>query len=282
MVSPFVYFSSSLKPWQATRKFPFLLQEVLYPFEYFWNQSLNLVKGSWGTYFYLVDTAKENVVLKRKLALIEAEITDYEHQVQENSRLRKLLGFADRFNKSLIVAEIVGLSGDSPFQYLRINRGLDSLLKVGMPVLVGSGVVGRLLRIGSTFSDVQLIGDTSFNLDVIVERNRVRGVLKGIGDNRCRLLLHRHADIRINDTVVTSGITGSFPKGLPVGRVIRISYESDDVSQIITIQPWVDNYGLEEVILLRYSDPAIETISEIGGDKWLKDAVGTLSAQLHN
>ena len=151
-----------------------------------------------------------------------------------------------------------------------------------MPVLVGSGVVGRLLRIGSTFSDVQLIGDTSFNLDVIVERNRVRGVLKGIGDNRCRLLLHRHADIRINDTVVTSGITGSFPKGLPVGRVIRISYESDDVSQIITIQPWVDNYGLEEVILLRYSDPAIETISEIGGDKWLKDAVGTLSAQLHN
>ena len=270
LISPFIFFSSSMKPWSHSGwASTNLLQEILYPIESTWTHVTSGVSSAWNTYFSLSNAALENQELKKHLALLEVKMMDYQHQAQEVDRLRKLLGFSQKFEKKMLVAEVLGNSTDSPFQSMRIARGHKDQARVGMPVVAAHGIVGRILRTGLHFSDIQLLVDANFNLDVIVERTRVRGVLNGLVDNRCRLKLHRRADIRIGDTIVTSGITGSFPKGLPVGRVIRISYETDNVSQVITIQPWVDYHRLEEVVVLKHSDQQIETIKETAGQEWI-------------
>lgn len=259
-----------MRPWDQGSRLSHLVQELIFPIEYGWFQVQSFVKYSWNTYFDLSDAAKENAQLKQKLGVLETRIMDYEHQVQEVKRLRKLIGFSQLYSRGMMVAEVVGTSTDTPFQGMRIAKGSMDRVKVGMPIVAAQGIVGRVLRAGFKFSDVQLLVDTNFNLDVIVERTRIRGVLHGMADNRCRLKLHRRADIRIGDTIVTSGITGSFPKGLPIGRVMRISYEADNVSQVITIQPWVDYHGLEEVVVLNHTDEEVETIKETAGSDWIR------------
>jgi rod shape-determining protein MreC len=139
-----------------------------------------------------------------------------------------------------------------------------------MPVVSSNGIVGKVIRAGFKFSDVQLIVDYDSNVDVLVQRNRIRGVLGGYANESCRLTLQRSAEVRIGDTLVTSGIVGSFPKGLPVGKVIRISFETDNVSQVITVEPWVDHRRLEEVIVLLRDDPELSRIAEAGGADWIE------------
>lgn len=269
VISPFVFFSSKMKPWEVDDNLSLISQELLYPVQYAWFKSTGFIKGVSSNYFQLVGVNEENARLRKEAVWHKTRILDYEHQVHEATRLRKLLNFSDHYQKKLIMGEIVGQMGHFPFQTLRISRGKKHSVKVGMPVITSNGVVGRILRAGFAFSDVQLISDNNFHLDVLVERTRVRGVLHGVSDNRCHLQLPQRADIRIGDTIITSGVTGSFPKGLPVGIVTRISYETDNISQIITIKPWAEYQGLEEVMVVSQMSPELESISETAGEPWL-------------
>lgn len=273
LVSPFLFFSTPQRPWSKEAS-PFLnlAQEILYPFEYAWRLSVNFITGNWSHYFYLVGLQKENEALKKQLTYLEAKILDYNHQIAEVSHLRELLNFSASFNKKILIAEVIGSMGHAPFQTIRISRGDKQGIRIGMPVISAKGVVGRILRTGHNFADVQRLGDAHFNIDVVIERNRIRGILKGLDDNRCLLQLHRRADVRIGDTIVTSGMSGAFPKGLPVGTVVRISYEMDNISQVITIKPWVEPQGLSELMVLQQTSDDIDTIAETGGEEWLNDA----------
>ena len=272
-VAPFVFFSTPMTALKTESSIALLWQEILYPFEYVFHKVSTTASTGWRHYIDLSDAAIENDRLKRELDMLQTRIMDYEHQVNEVERLRKLLGFTQAGSEGITIAEVISTSTGTPFQSLRISRGTSSEVQVGMPVVAAKGVVGRILRAGSKFSDVQLLSDGSFHLDVLIERTRTRGVLQGVGQNRCRLQLHRRADIRIGDTIITSGIVGGFPKGLPIGRVIKISYESDDVSQVITIQPWVDYRQLEEVVVLHRNDNSIETIVETAGRDWVLESL---------
>ncbi|MFY7929683.1 MAG: rod shape-determining protein MreC, partial [Oligoflexus sp.] len=183
-------------------------------------------------------------------------------------RLRELLGFAQHFQGAHVVAEVVGTRSYPSFKTLRISKGKRNGVKVGMPAVTAEGVVGRVIRAGQNFADVHLLIDSNFNLDVLLQRTRIRGVLKG-ADTHSVLKLNRRAEVRIGDTLVTSGIIGGFAKGLPVGKVIRISYESDNISQTITVEPWTDFDRVEEVIILENRDQELQKIIETAGDAWL-------------
>jgi rod shape-determining protein MreC len=272
-VSPFVFFGTSLIPWQSNSRLLRLTQELIYPLEHFRHSVSSSVGGVISGYIALVDAAAENTKLKKENFLLRTRMIDYEHQAQESTRLRQLLGFSTGQGQDITVAEVIGASNSTPFQAIRIIGGENQQLRVGMPVIAEQGVLGKILRVGARFSDVQILVDSNFNLDVMVERTRVRGVLKGLSDNRCRLLLHRRADIKIGDVVASSGMSGSFPKGVPVGTVVRISYDLDNVAQMVTVAPNVDYHRLEEVVVLHRRDPDAETIRETVGEAWMEGLV---------
>lgn len=272
LLSPFAFFSSALIPWGNNNTAGWLAQEMIYPVEFAWRGTANFFVEGWNHYFALSGASKENENLKSELNMLGTKILDYEEQQAEVHRLRALLGFTERLEKKRIVAEVVGSAREEPFHTLRISKGEMDDVHVGMPVVTSAGVVGRVIRTGLKFSDVQLLIDSNFNLDVLLQRTRARGVLRGKG-SYCLLKLNRRSEIRIGDTVITSGIVGGLPKGLPVGRVVRISYESDHISQTITVEPWVDHQRVDEVVVLQNSDKEINKIMETVGKAWLKKTV---------
>jgi rod shape-determining protein MreC len=270
VISPFFLLSTRLLPWSGTSRFTMLLQEVVYAFEISYDSVANFASNTWNEYIDLSRAAKENKKLKKEMSLLKVRSIDYEERVLEISRLRQLLGFMEHYEKKIAVAEVIGSPRVAPFLSVRIARGEIDDVKIGMPVVTAEGVVGRVIRSGLKFSDVQLLTDSNFNLDVLLQRTRVRGVLRGLTNGRCLLNLQRRVEIRIGDTIITSGIVGGFPKGIPVGRVIKISYESDNVSQIITVEPWVDYRRVEEVLVLQKPDLELEKIVETAGKEWLE------------
>jgi rod shape-determining protein MreC len=272
LISPFIFVSSSLRPW-GDHGLARLAQELINPIEYLWFATTSSVSQVWANYVSLSRASIENKMLKTKLGEMATRTADYEEQAKEITRLRNLLGFAQHYDRRLLVAEVMGGAKTSPFLSLRISRGIDHGVNVGMPVVTPEGVVGKIIRTGSDYSDLQLLTDPNFSIDVLIQRTRVRGVLRGLSGVRCTLNLNQKAEVRIGDTLVSSGIVGGFPKGLPVGQVIRISYETDNVSQVITIEPWVDYRRVEEVFVVESEDQELAKIVETAGFDWLEKSI---------
>jgi rod shape-determining protein MreC len=273
LLAPFVFFSTSLRAWQNPRPVLLLLQDALYPAERLWHGLASGLNKTWRHYINLSTAADENHMLRGHLASLQSRILDYDEQVQENDRLRRLLGFSGRSEKKLLAAEVIGHDDLSQFESIRITRGKGDGVRVGMPVVAADGVVGKIIRVGQHFADVQLLVDSDFHLDVLLQRTRVRGVLSGFAHSQCTLQLHKRVEIRIGDTLITSGIVGGFPKGLPVGRVMRITYETENVAQSVTVEPWVDHRRLEEVMVILNLDPELEKIAAIAGPEWTERAI---------
>jgi rod shape-determining protein MreC len=273
LLSPFVLFSSLLKPWKNGNTFGLFAQELLYPLEYVWHFGTGSLVAGWRRYVALTQAAKENDKLKQQMNQLQTRILNYEEQEQEIGRLRKLLGFSQHYEGQRVVAEVVGTAGYRQFYAMRVSKGDADGIRVGMPVVTGSGVVGRVIRAGRHFSDVHILTDSNFYLDVLIQRTRVRGILQGKSGSYTVLALNQRTDVKIGDTLITSGIMGAFPKGLPVGKVTRISYESDNVSQLIVVEPWVDHRQVEEVVILQWDDEVVQKISESVGKNWLENSL---------
>ncbi len=269
-VAPLALFSTKMTPWDANSSFGMVVQEITYPFAWLWSSAVRGTGSAWRHYIALHDAAVENDALKSQMNELKVRLLDHEEKTVELNRLRKLSGFTEQMEDKFIVAEVLLGQRNSPFKTIRVSKGTLDGIRPGMPVVTAEGAVGRIIRSGTKMSDVQLLVDYDSNLDVLIQRNRVRGVLSGFATQECRLHLQRGTEVKIGDTLITSGIVGSFPKGIPVGKIVKISFESDNVSQMITVEPWVDHRRLEEVIVLKRSDPDLERIVQSGGPDWIE------------
>ncbi len=276
--APFIFFSSSIKPYIGSNLIFSGLNEIIAFPERLWTMTDQSITRVLQRYVLLRHVELENEDLKRQLSTLKMKQADYQERVAEAKRLRELLGFNERFERNLVASEVISGFSHTGFEALRIDRGSQDGVQIGMPVVAPDGIVGRIIRTGFHYSDVQLVVDGNFNMDVLIQRTRVRGVLEGIAGDKCRLQLHRRSDVRIGDTVITSGIVGGFPKGLPVGKVVRISYELDNVSQVIYIEPWIDFRRLEEVAVLKLPPMELEKITEIAGKNWIENAIPQTSS----
>lgn len=238
---------------------PALLQEVIYPFEYALHTGTAFIAQVWNGYVDLRDTAADNARLKAKVADLQTRLQLYEEKNAESKRLRALLDLSQSYAVETVAAEVIAKAGAFPYLAVRVNRGQRARVAAGMPVIGAAGVVGRVLRVGHNFADVQLLSDSGFYIDILVQRTRVRGMLHGNLHN-CALQMPQQAEVRIGDTIITSGLAGSFPKGVPVGHVVRISYETNRVAQQIAVEPWIDHRQLEEVSILLQRSPTTQRI----------------------
>lgn len=253
-----------------------IAQEVCFGVEWALSSTSTFVGNVWHDYVAVTDAAKENRKLKVEINQLKARMLDYGATVAEVNRLRALLNFPDKNRELMLPADVVSVSNRDNFSIIRINRGQSDGVQIGMPVIAAEGIVGRTLRVGSFYSDIQILGDTTLSMDIVVERTRERGVLHGGAFGNCHLSLHRRSNIRIGDEILTSGQTGGFPPGIPVGRVTRIAYDTDQVSQRVTIEPLVNFHRLDEVMIVRQPNPAMGKIMDIAGGGWLDKVLGQI------
>ena len=122
-----------------------------------------------------------------------------------------------------------------------------------MPVVSLDGVVGRVLRTGATASSILLLTDSNSRIAVLGDQNRSPGMLSGQGYGE--LLEVRYVNLNAvidpGELLLSSGLSGIYPKGLPLARVVRV--QRSDISLFLTVlaEPLVDVAGLEEVLLLK-------------------------------
>ncbi len=212
------------------------------------------------------DLQTENADLRARVAELEGQLQDYNEVKRENERLAKLLSFdTSTENLEYLTARVIYKAPGHWFNVFVINRGITSGIEVNMPVINGDGLVGRVVDVGAGWSRIMTIVDSMSGVSAIVERTRDHGMLKGTvstGDEGEAVLtlgfLPLDADLVPGDKVITSGLAGEFPKGIPVGEVTEVTTSSNGMKNEAVVTPWVDFNHLEEVMVIISKPVAIE------------------------
>ncbi len=262
ILGPFVYFSTPMQQWRGQNSIFSAINYFISAGQTSIHSSIMFVHDIWHNYIFLVDTQKINQRLQNKIELLESKTQNYDALKGEIDSYRKMLNLPANLTYDLVAAEVIASSNSSSFRSFRLDKGLINGIELGMPVLNHRGVIGKVIRVYQNSSDVQLLTDINFYLDTLIERIRVRALIKGSDDNRCHLQIRRDVDIKVGDTLITSGFIGSFPRGLEVGRVVEISFDADQISQSIIIEPWVDPDQIDKAFVLKISDNNINKISK--------------------
>ncbi len=149
-----------------------------------------------------------------------------------------------------VAADIVHRDA-SPFtDVVTINRGSGDQIQVGMVVVSTKGtLLGKVTKVTATNSFVRLITDTQSTVSAEILGTGADGSVKGT-PNRGLSFDLAQGEIQVGDQVVTAGLGGGFPRGLPIGRVASVSGTSQDLYKKVTVEPGV-RIGTAENVLVR-------------------------------
>src|SRR4051812_16067094 len=138
----------------------------------------------------------------------------------ENATLRGLNSAMPEVIEKRLIGEVINVEVSTLRQRLLVNRGGNSGVHKAQPVITGEGVLGQVYRIGPFSSEIILITDAEHALPVQVLRSGVRSIALGTGRATALELPYvpQNYDVKVGDVLVTSGLDGVFPFGLPVGR----------------------------------------------------------------
>lgn len=176
-------------------------------------------------YLVTLDRLKnENEVLRReKLALAKGALLS-DQLGRENAQLRRLLGAREQQPLKSVAAEILYDVRDAFSRKVIVDRGSDSGIAAGRPVINDRGVVGQVTRVFPLSAEITLLIDKEYSIPVQIVRSGAHAVAFGgpeTGKMELRFLLS-NADVQKDDVLVTSGLDGVYPPGLPVARVERV------------------------------------------------------------
>lgn len=177
--------------------------------------------------------------LRLELAQVSAELLVLEELQRENAELRELVGAGQFLALGSLAAEIRRVDLN-PFSHrVLINRGRRDGLVSGQPVVDAQGLVGQLDEVFLHSARVILLTDPDHALPVRVQRTGLRTIAYGSGLNaELRLTdLPMNVDLEPGDVVLTSGLGGVFPAGLPVGRVERVERPIGEAFASARLQP---------------------------------------------
>ncbi len=210
-------------------------------------------------YFYLVDVEKENRVLKKEGQQLQEKLLLHQSVLEEANRLRTLLEFKKFSTWKTMAARVSGYGPQAEFRLLTINRGTRDGVRRHMPVVAAEGLVGRIYRTGSRASQVLLITDPTSAVDGRVESTGARGLIRGrlvttTWDRRHFLTALEFVDratvVPAGSTVLTSGLDGIFPVGIPIGIVQKVSIDSQGLFKEAQVLPQVEMMELQEVVVI--------------------------------
>jgi rod shape-determining protein MreC len=205
-----------------------VLSVVVYPLQRLALAPIQLVGGAAEYFTSLVSLKKENETLRTQRLDAANDLLSLESLRAENAQLRKLLEAQEPLPRKSTFAEIL-YTGRDPFsRKVVIDKGVKQGVQTGQAVIDDVGVIGQVTRVFPLLSEVTLVTDREQTVPVQVVRNGLRAVVFGGGDAGTLELrfMPNNADIQNGDLLVTSGIDGTYPAGLPVAKVVRIERDS--------------------------------------------------------
>lgn len=221
------------------------------------------IGGLWGHYIALVDVEQENRELRAENDKLRRELAEMTRRAFDINALEDLAVVKRKTPADSLGARVIGAPMSPQFRVLRlrIDRG-DKEIQPGMPVITGTGPVGRINKVFGDYADVTLISDPSSSVEVVIPRTGGRGILTGLGKSdsyTCTIQwLERQSKpesrVQVGDEVVTSGLGASFPPGLVVGKVVSVARD-DGMFQKMEVEPAVDVSRVRAVEVLLAPPP---------------------------
>jgi rod shape-determining protein MreC len=161
------------------------------------------------------------------------------------------------------VARVIGQESNNFLDFIMLDLGSEHGVGVGMPVLTDQGLVGRISEVTNTTSKVLLVTDASSAVNAILQSSRVNGVVRGNpGGDLLMDYIPQGVVFSVGEIVLTSGLGGNFPKGIPIGQVTEVRQRDIDVFQQAVVRPTVDFSSLELVTVVTNFDP-LENVPDL-------------------
>ena len=182
---------------------------------------------------------------------LQARNAELEEAEQTASRLQSLLDLQDSYSLQSTAARIISSSTDSWTSTVTIDKGSTSGLTVGMPIMASNGIIGQIIQCNPTTSVVRLVTDESSSISAMVQSSRAQGMINGSATGQVTLgLIRTGQTVEVGDVVVTSGLGGVFPKGLPLGRVTSVENNPGSLYLDIVVEPFAHTENNEEVLVI--------------------------------
>jgi len=218
------------------------------PFQRMLQLSADGTTWAWSTGAGLWRAQQENRRLRDELAANRSRLLELSEKAAEDDRLRSLLDFKSRLPFQTVAAEVIAASPGESTNAIFIDKGTDSGLATDLAVLAPSGVVGKIVAVYEHTSQVLLITDATSGVGSLLATSRVQGVVKGAGRNLCQLhYIMNEQPVAAGEEVLTSGLDQIYPKGLPVGTVIKAG--EGNIYKTILVQPAAPLDRLESVLV---------------------------------
>ena len=178
-----------------------------------------------GDFLTTQDTlVNDNEQLREQHVKDEARLQQLRMLDAENAQLRKLLDVQQRSDYRMQLAEIVYVARDVFKRKLFVDKGSAANVRPGQIVMDDNGIIGQVTRVYPLLSEITLVTDKDHAVPVQIMRNGLRAIVFGAGDTGDLSLRYMpvNSDIQKGDELVTSGIDGTYPPGIPVARISRI------------------------------------------------------------
>jgi rod shape-determining protein MreC len=217
-----------------------LLSAVVAPVQYVvdtpikWSMALDATLSNHQTLLV------ENTRLRTQNLLLQARLQRLIALENENSQLRSLLSSAQQTgNEKMIVAQMLAVNTEPLSSEIVLDKGKHNGVYEGQPVLDARGIMGQVTQVGPLTSRVLLLTDLRSAIPVQDTRNGIRGIVVGRG-NLAKLALTDipvTVDVKVGDTLVSSGLDGHYPSGHPVGVISHIRADPNEQFTAIEITP---------------------------------------------
>jgi rod shape-determining protein MreC len=206
-----------------------------------------------GDYFSSLAEMKTQVdELKRQQIADAQALQQAQLRTAENNQLRRLMGAREQVPTKSMLAEVLYDARDASSRKIILDRGSNSDVALGLPVIDNQGVVGQVTRVFPFTSEVTLLTDKDQAIPVQLLRNGLRSVAYGrgkIGSLELRFTAP-NADIKVGDIVVTSGLDGVYPAGLAVARVTQVDSNASGAFGGVICQPLAGIQNNRQLLIL--------------------------------
>ena len=201
--------------------------------------------------YSLKQQAFEHKVMLQRLSTIQSE----------NNHLRSLLNGNTSIQPKAILGEVSHMGRDPFTRIVVVNRGGKNNIKAGQAVVDSKGVIGQVTRVYPFTSEVTLITDKELSIPIQVERNQLRAIAFGGGNNTLDVpYLPTNVDIKVGDKLVTSGIDGIYPAGLAIAVVSKILQNPESPFAKIICTPVAEVSNHLQLLLLELPEPPAASI----------------------
>src|SRR5438067_830289 len=223
--------------------------EIFVPVEHAFSATGHFFSNTWHSYIDLRDVREQNRQLQDQLDRVRLEQVRLSEDAGQARRLQALLNFKEQYISQTVAAQVVGTSGTDRSRVIYIDKGSHDGLKADMPVITPAGIVGKINKVFPNTAQVLEISDPQSGAGVMLEKSRIRAVLRGTAVGYPEIAKSVMSDEKVErgERIVSSGGDQIYPRGLSIGTVDQVMADREGEPFLtIRVKPPADLERLEE------------------------------------